>query len=187
MTVLGIDRVERRNWHTGTFLIGGLLLGSICFLHKSEQQGGTYSTHERLWWIGLVFVTRLCIFSGSILTWIWTAEIWPTAIRSTGHSSSNAAGRVGGFCVPFVIARLSGGSDGTATDSQQWLGWFWISTATIMVLLARWNLPETSLRNNRGVMMGSSAPMQDENILGFRDDEGPTTALTVLEERKIGT
>ena len=145
MTVLGIDRVERRNWHTGTFLIGGLLLGSICFLHKSDhstdqQQGGTgtYSTQERLWWIGLVFVTRLCIFSGSILTWIWTAEIWPTAIRSTGHSSSNAAGRVGGFCVcPLsspgyllrVVVRAPIHSNGWAgIGSLQPLSWFsWLA------------------------------------------------------------
>jgi hypothetical protein len=40
---------------------------------------------------------------GNITTWVATAEILTTEIRTTGHSAANAFARIGGFCAPYLV------------------------------------------------------------------------------------
>mmetsp|Transcript_10180 Transcript_10180/g.12903 ORF Transcript_10180/g.12903 Transcript_10180/m.12903 type:complete len:120 (-) Transcript_10180:101-460(-) len=54
--------------------------------------------------VSLAFIVRVCEMAGTCVTWISTAEILSTEIRSTGHSAANAVARIGGFCSPYIVA-----------------------------------------------------------------------------------
>ena len=40
---------------------------------------------------------------GSCVTWVSTAEVLATEIRTTGHSAANAVARTGGFFSPYLV------------------------------------------------------------------------------------
>lgn len=40
---------------------------------------------------------------GSCVTWVSTAEIYTTEVRTTGHASANAMGRTGAFFSPYLV------------------------------------------------------------------------------------
>eukprot|EP01041_Mallomonas_annulata_P008070 gene8070-16561_t len=46
---------------------------------------------------------RLFIFSASSATWVATPELFPTRMRATGHSMSNAMARLGAVFTPFLV------------------------------------------------------------------------------------
>ena len=37
------------------------------------------------------------------MTWVSTAEIYTTEVRTTGHASANAMGRTGAFFSPYLV------------------------------------------------------------------------------------
>ena len=41
--------------------------------------------------------------TGSCVSWVSTAEILTTEVRTTGHSAANAIARIGAIFSPFVI------------------------------------------------------------------------------------
>ena len=90
---------------------------------------------------------------GSCVTWVTTAEILTTEIRTTGHSAANAMGRTGAFLSPYLVG----------TMSLQAVG-------SIMLLIhlftafCAWNLPET-----KGREIGHTS-LDDDNGEEGKDD-----------------
>lgn len=59
---------------------------------------------ERAYLICIAFFARMFAMGASNLTWLVTAEILPTQIRNTGHSSACAVARIGGACSPWLVS-----------------------------------------------------------------------------------
>ena len=53
--------------------------------------------------IELGLADKVCGMGGTCVTWVSTAEILTTEVRSTGHSTANAMARLGAFFCPFVV------------------------------------------------------------------------------------
>lgn len=51
----------------------------------------------------LSFCARAAVMTASCATWVMTPELYPTAIRSTGHSFANSVARVGAFMSPYLV------------------------------------------------------------------------------------
>ena len=101
----------------------------LCLVSVSTADSGT---HMAL--VVLAFLARMFIFSGSAITWIWTAEVLSTEIRSTGHSIANAAARIGGFVTPYLVSK---------STPLQVIGITMWSVSLFLVAVAR-QLPETN-------------------------------------------
>lgn len=91
-----VDKIGRIPTQAFSYFTGGVALLILCFC----------STHNasKIVLIVVAFYVRMCEMAGTCVTWISTAELLSTEIRSTGHSAANAVARIGGFCAPFLIA-----------------------------------------------------------------------------------
>ena len=83
---------------------------------------------------------------GTCVTWVSTAEILTTEVRTTGHSAANAVGRIGALSSPFLI-------QGDASMVKKGLTMLVIHAGTVIFASM---LPET-----KGSRMGST---QDDAI-----------------------
>lgn len=64
--------------------------------------------------VALALGARGAIMGASTATWLMAPELFETALRSTGHSSSNAMARLGGFVTPFIADASGMGVGGAA-------------------------------------------------------------------------
>lgn len=63
----------------------------------------------------LLFVARACIEGTFSVLYVYTPELYPTSVRSTGLALCNAFSRLGGFAAPFATVYLvESGRTGTA-------------------------------------------------------------------------
>jgi hypothetical protein len=53
------------------------------------------------------FLARMFFMSASCATWVSTAEILTTEIRTTGHSAANAVGRLSGSFSPYLLTNAT--------------------------------------------------------------------------------
>ena len=129
-TIFTIDKLGRKRLHALSFGLGGVFVFGLCGLGSSN---GDATGRQRS--ILLSFLSRMWIFVGSAVTWIWTAEVLETHLRTTGHSMANAGGRIGGFISPYLVSptRFSYPTIGII---------LWIVSWTL-VTIAWCNLPET--------------------------------------------
>lgn len=111
------------------YLLGGISVFGLC-LAASDK------TAARGTLVVLAFIARGFAMGASSMTWIVTAELLPTQIRTTGHSAANAVARIGGAVVPFLV---SPSNDMRVIGTV--MGCVSIATSAIA-----WNLPETSGR-----------------------------------------
>jgi len=185
LTIMTIDRWGRKFLHGLSFGLGGLFILGLCCLastsHPDFGDGGSSSSSSRRHWsILLAFLSRMWIFSGSAVTWIWTVEVMETKIRTTGHSMANAGGRVGGFLSPYLVSptRFSYPTIGIILCTFSW----------ILVLLSWWNLPETA-----GIPMGGGGGggrrqrrprcRRSDAQMDITDPEG--TSLAGVDDRSL--
>jgi MFS family permease len=75
-------------------LIGGVTIFTLAMVTDT----GNWTTLTIL-----AFIARACMMAGSCSTWVTTAEIYSTEIRTSGHSAANALGRVGAFISPYLV------------------------------------------------------------------------------------
>ena len=68
------------------------------------------------------------------MTWIVTAELLPTQIRSTGHSAANAVARIGGAASPFLVS---------PSVPMETIG-IVMGVVSVLASMIAWNLPETA-------------------------------------------
>jgi hypothetical protein len=157
-----IDKWGRKRLLALSFGLGGLFIFGLCWM-GSPSNGNDHDGRgggARRWSILLAFFSRMCIFAGSAVTWIWTVEVLDTHLRTTGHSLANAGGRIGGFLSPFLVspARFSYPTIGII---------LWIVSWTL-VAIAWCNLPETL-----GAPMGGGGG--HSSTTPTHEDEGCTT------------
>jgi MFS family permease len=158
---LTIDRFGRRPTHAVSFLLGGSFVLSFCLVANSSETDGS----TRILLVAIAFFARMFIFSGSAITWIWTAEILTTDVRSTGHSVANAAGRIGGFLAPYVVSKTTPFPVIGAT----------MMLVSLLVIACSRLLPETY-----GAPMGEAIPDHTTSS-GIRKKEYQSLSITSSE------
>lgn len=109
------------------YLLGGISIFSLCLAAANPDT-------DRSILVLLSFTSRGLGMGASSMTWIVTAELLPTAIRTTGHSAANAVARLGGAISPFLISR--------AVNMETIA--IVMGIISIVTSLAAWNLPETA-------------------------------------------
>mmetsp|Transcript_52985 Transcript_52985/g.158595 ORF Transcript_52985/g.158595 Transcript_52985/m.158595 type:complete len:561 (-) Transcript_52985:22-1704(-) len=95
MVILTIDRIGRVPTQVLAYCVGGISLFLLCIFS---------TTWSRSSLVTVAFFARVSEMMGSCTTWIITAEVLSTEIRTTGHSAANALSRLGGFVSPYVVA-----------------------------------------------------------------------------------
>lgn len=94
LVVLAVNRIGRIYPAVSFFGLGGVF-SAVLSLSTSSQP---------VWLLTFVAFCTKCVEMGSsCLLWVITVEILPTELRSTGHGSSNAIGKLGGALCPFLI------------------------------------------------------------------------------------
>lgn len=93
-----VDRIGRIPTQVSAYCTGGIAVFLLCYFVNELS---------RSMLITLAFIGRVAEMSGSCVTWISTAEIYPTEIRSTGHSATNAVARLGGFMMPYILSGVA--------------------------------------------------------------------------------
>jgi len=155
-----IEGWGRRILFAMAFGFGGIFIMALCRIQVSSS---------RTWDIGLAFMTRFWIFSGSSITWIWTAEVIETKHRTTGHGLANAGGRIGGFLAPYLISPTTVHSMGVILCLVSW----------ILVGIAWTNLPETSgrpLGGDNGTMVQQQVELRPKRKMKQNEYQPISTA-----------
>lgn len=147
-----VDRIGRVPTQVSAYTIGGVVVFLLCYFAD---------TSSRSILITLAFIARVAEMSGSCVTWISTAEIYPTEIRSTGHSATNAVARLGGFVMPYILSGVA---------SLQNVG-FIMLFIHICTALSASRLPET-----KGFELGH-APLTSEDRKSNGHDNSTTHEL----------
>ena len=55
---------------------------------------------------GLLAITvtaRMAAMVSSCTAWVAAPELFPTELRTTGHSIASIMAQIGGFCAPFIV------------------------------------------------------------------------------------
>jgi MFS family permease len=139
IVILAVDRAGRIPCQVIAYSLAGI---SVCVLCTLASNGA-----PRLLLIALGFTARVFEMGGTCVTWVSTAEILTTEVRSTGHSTANAMARLGAFFCPFVV---EGGIP------LQRIGFIMLFVHAITVLCVS-KLPET-----KGKGMGATDDSNDD-------------------------
>eukprot|EP00548_Thalassiothrix_antarctica_P013038 CAMPEP_0194176340 /NCGR_PEP_ID=MMETSP0154-20130528/10259_1 /TAXON_ID=1049557 /ORGANISM="Thalassiothrix antarctica, Strain L6-D1" /LENGTH=190 /DNA_ID=CAMNT_0038890471 /DNA_START=148 /DNA_END=721 /DNA_ORIENTATION=+ len=150
LAILTIDRIGRIPLQATSYSLTGICILTLLLVANNSNASSDYddntssdyddNNNHRLVLITLAFLSRLCIMTANITTWVGTAEILTTEIRSSGHSAANAVARLGGFAAPYLLLLQNRSSIGLIL--------FGIAILTTLTVL---HLPETN-----GIALGSS-------------------------------
>lgn len=141
-----VDRIGRIPTQVASYTFGGLFVFLLCYFSNKSS---------RPLLIAFSFAARVAEMSGSCVTWISTAEIFSTEIRTSGHSVTNAVARLGGFIMPYILS---------ADLSLKYIGamMLFIHFGTA---LASYHLPET-----KGLDLGQTTPHTQRREYDDRGD-----------------
>jgi hypothetical protein len=130
-----VDRVGRIPSQALSYFAGGVSLLILCLLASQEDASRSHL-------IIFSFLARMFFMTAICATWVSTAEILTTEIRTTGHSAANAVARLSGSFSPYLL---------TNATPYPVIGvvMFAISLFTTVCVF---NLPET-----KGLNMGAAA------------------------------
>lgn len=93
--IFGVDRIGRIPSQVVSYALSGFFLGALCYwasIHASRPL-----------LIALGFCARVFVMSATCVTWVSTAEILSTEVRTTGHAIANALAKVGAVLCPYVV------------------------------------------------------------------------------------
>jgi len=90
---LTIDRVGRKRWFTGVFVLTTLVGAALCIIGT-----GSLVNVIVLAWSGIMMVTTI-----SLSLYVYTPEIYPTRMRSFGVSVATFWLRMASFLAPIVV------------------------------------------------------------------------------------
>eukprot|EP00751_Fragilariopsis_kerguelensis_P050434 CAMPEP_0171050028 /NCGR_PEP_ID=MMETSP0736-20130129/52098_1 /TAXON_ID=186038 /ORGANISM="Fragilariopsis kerguelensis, Strain L26-C5" /LENGTH=263 /DNA_ID=CAMNT_0011502605 /DNA_START=901 /DNA_END=1692 /DNA_ORIENTATION=+ len=93
--IFSVDTVGRIPLQVVAYAMAGV---SVCSLYLSAANDA-----NRIVLIALAFAARIFEMIGSCVSWVSTAEILSTDVRTTGHAAANAVSRVGALFSPFLI------------------------------------------------------------------------------------
>mmetsp|Transcript_15801 Transcript_15801/g.23683 ORF Transcript_15801/g.23683 Transcript_15801/m.23683 type:complete len:556 (-) Transcript_15801:161-1828(-) len=158
LVILLIDRIGRVYTQIGAYLSCGISVFLLCILSD-------YADRNML--VALAFIARIGGMAASSSTWVATAEIFSTEIRSTGHSATSAISRLGGFSIPYLVAC------GTSLHTIGTL----MLVIHVLAALCLSQLPETN-----GVDLGNVSARQNEERRTISDysDRASLTGETEL-------
>jgi MFS family permease len=104
LVILLIDRIGRTNTQVLSYVGGGISVLILCLLATPRDAHGNADTSRSVL-MTFAFLSRLFFMGGTCSTWVSTAEILTTEVRTTGHSVANAVARVGGALCPFLVSK----------------------------------------------------------------------------------
>jgi hypothetical protein len=134
LIILLVDWIGRIPSQALSFVGGGCSLLILCLLAGQEDASRSHL-------IMFSFLARMFFMSANCATWICTAEILTTDIRTTGHSAASAVARLSASLSPFVLMNAT-------PNPVMGVVMFAISLSTATCVL---NLPET-----KGLNMGAA-------------------------------
>jgi MFS family permease len=145
-----IDSLGRIPLQVVSYTMAGISVCALCILADRDTPRDTL--------IVFSFVARIFEMCGSCVTWVMTAEVLTTEVRTTGHSAANAVARIGSIIAPFLIV-------GNSSLTEKGLVMLAIHAMTV-ICVAR--LPET-----KGSHMGrnSGGEIEEERSHDDNDDE----------------
>jgi MFS family permease len=149
LIILLVDRVGRIPSQSASYLLGGISVFCLCILASQDNP-------HRGQLILTSFLARMFFMSASCATWVSTAEILTTEIRTTGHSAANAVARFSGAFCPYVVS---------STTSFRTIGTV-LLTISVSTCLFAWNLPET-----KGKSMGAIGLDHKRDSIGGKSPE----------------
>ena len=173
LVYLLIDRIGRVPLQVFSYLGGGMFVFFLCLLGTREDVGdGVEQNSSRLVLIVIAFLARMCFMGGSCTTWVSTAEILSTEIRTTGHSSANAVARLSGAMSPFLV---------TSETPLDVVGGI-LLVISALAAFASWNLPET-MGKALGIHKGDDLSSKPKAGRRNDDDDGqpPQSGYGLLE------
>ncbi|KAL3904661.1 MAG: hypothetical protein SGILL_009982 [Bacillariaceae sp.] len=93
--IFSIDAAGRIPLQVVSYAMAGIAVCSLCVTAAN-------GAHRNIL-ISLGFTARIFEMVGSCTSWVSTAEILTTEVRTTGHSAANAVARIGSLFAPFLI------------------------------------------------------------------------------------
>ena len=150
VAIICVDTVGRIRLQVWTYALAGLFVCSLYF-------AAAYN-YNRNALVALGFGARIFEMIGTCVSWVSTAEILTTEVRTTGHSAANAVARIGSLFSPFLI-------EGHGSLIKKGLVMLAIHTGTVFCVS---QLPET-----KGMRMGLI--QEDDHYVGRvpdTDDDG---------------
>ena len=91
-----IDRIGRRPLPMFGTAIGGLALISMIFINVDAT----------VWLVGLAIIGQIGISIGSMVLWPYTAETYPTRIRSLALGTSSSLARAASMLTPVLVGAV---------------------------------------------------------------------------------
>jgi hypothetical protein len=128
------------------YIAGGISVLILSLFYEFDGSRGAL--------VVFAFSTRLFLTMGNITTWVATAEILTTEVRTTGHACANAMARLGGFAAPYLVHDLR---------DPLVIGYVMFAVATVTAAASS-RLPET-----KGKALGMHHVNDDVSIAGPHD------------------
>lgn len=150
-----VDRIGRVQALVGSFLIGGSSMFVVCIFNGSLSRMATVS---------FAFISRASEMSAACITWISTAELLTTNMRSTGHSAANCVARCAAFLSPFLV-----------NEGSLWTIGIALMTISVFTAIAASKLPETN-----GIELGQAILMEEQDeIIRIESASSPSSDGTL--------
>lgn len=154
LIILLVDRLGRVPSQSASYLLGGISVFCLCLLASQDNP-------HRGQMILAAFLARLFFMSASCATWVSTAEILTTEIRTTGHSAANAVARISGAFCPYFVS---------STTPFRTIGAVMLAIS-VSTCIFSWHLPETNgksmgavKRHGRCDNIGSAIPQSSHGL-----------------------
>ena len=144
-----VDRIGRIKALVCAFLLGGGSMFMVCIFNGVLTKNFI---------VAFAFISRASGMAAACITWISTAELLSTNVRSTGHAAANSVARCGAFLSPFLVNEGSLDTIGVS-----------LLIVSILAALASSTLPETS-----GIELGKAIIIEEqEEIRRIESGEEP--------------
>lgn len=131
--IFSVDTVGRIPLQQAAYALAGISVCALCLSAANDAHRSVLIT--------LGFAARIFEMVGSCVSWVSTAEILTTEVRTTGHSAANAVARIGSLLSPFL-------AQGHSPLVKKGLVMLTIHTGTVLCVS---QLPET-----KGTHMGAT-------------------------------
>jgi len=146
IAIVFIDTLGRIPLQVISYALAGVSVYVLCLLADKDMSRDTL--------IIFSFSARIFEMMGSCVTWISTAEILTTEVRTTGHSAANAVARISSIIAPFFVE----GHYSLATKGLVMLGVHSISVLCVS------RLPETKGSHMGRIQVVPSHGEDDDNM-----------------------
>ena len=99
LCILALDPIGRKKFLSGTMITGGICcIGSMLMIEFGSDNSTLYESSK---WLS--FSGKFLISAAFCAVYIFSAELFPTDVRSIGVGCGSMFGRVGGFAAPLII------------------------------------------------------------------------------------